>query len=343
MDIIFSRLYKIDVHSESIAPLTLPNTHNDLSGYITQLMEDIADDSESRDFLFSSDTTEVRALINNAIVKSEYDSTTKRIGDRLLEKEIDAQKYLKDRKLKAEIPAGMLIISVINVAEGVKKVFISKAEYSEFIDSITYKKSQGPPTKKKIYKAFTFDIDENSDVGNVAIYDTGNLAKYWWKDFLELSEVRSDEANTKDAFQVIDTKILTPIKSLSRVDHIHLRNSTIRYFRATPEFKIEEFITNAIGDYEPYDSTVDINAIKEKLREAPKKYKFDARFEIIKKLITAHFINDIPLTNQIDLRLKEDINNIGSVIFPMTHKGKKCVVIESEKGYEYFGGEKREK
>lgn len=337
MDIIFSKLYRIDVHIPQLEELPNTGVHSDLSGYITQLIEDISEDEDNKEFSFPSETTEVRNLINTAITTAEYDNTSLNIARRLLDKEIAAQAHLDSHHLNKEIPKGMLVFAMIQITSEIKKYIISKAEYSEFIDDITFQRRQGPPIKKKIYKAFSLDVKDNLEVQKVAIYDTSTtLSKYWWREFLELAEKRNDNDNTKSAFDVIDLKILTPIKKDYKRDYVALRNCIVHYFRSNEEFRLNHFLETAIGDYAPFDNTLNIAEIKNKIREAPAKYKFDNRFGIIKKLIKAKFIKDIPLTEQIELRLKEDVPDLANVIYRKVINNRKYVLIRSDAGYDYF-------
>lgn len=338
MDIIFNKLYRIDVHSQSIEKIELGDALNDLRNYITQLIEDVSEDGNRREFLFPRDATEVRGLLIKTIQTEEYDNTSLQIAQRLLSKEIDTQDYMDSRNLDIDIPKGMLIFSMIQLTSEIKRYFISKAEYNEFIDDTTFQKRQGPPVKKKIYKAFSVDIHPDLSMQNVAILDTNTtLAKYWWREFLELEELRSDDDNTKKAFTAIDTKILTPLKSKHPQDSTTLRNSIVRYFRSKEEFQMDDFLENGIGNnYQPFDSTLNIEALKTKIREAATKFKFDSRFRIVQKHIRAKIIKDIPLTSQIELRLKDGIPNIENVIYRKVINGRHYVLVKADRGYELF-------
>lgn len=338
MDIIFNKLYRIDVHSQSLEEIELGDALNDLRNYITQLIEDVSEDGNRREFLFPRDATEVKNLIIKAVQTTEYSDTSLQIAQRLQGKEIDAQSFMKSRNLGIDIPKGMLIFSMIQLTPEVKRYFISKAEYTEFIDDTTFQKRQGPPVKKKIYKAFSVDIHPDLSMQNVAILDTNTtLAKYWWKEFLELEEVRSDDVNTQNAFTAIDTKILTPLKSKHPQDYITLRNSIVRYFRSKEEFQMDDFIENGIGDnYEPFDPSLNIEDLKIKIREAATKFKFDNRFGIVQKHIKAKIIKDIQLTSQIELRLKDSIPNIENAIYRKIINGRHYVLVKADSGYELF-------
>ena len=127
-------------------------------------------------------------------------------------------------------------------------------------------------------------------------------------------EVYTDKHNTITAFDAIDKGVFTKMKKESPQDYLHLRNSAVRYFRAKEAFDMEDFLDNAIGDYHPFNPGLKIDTLKNTIRELPKTKKFDAKFSIIREEVKAKFLNKIPLTTQIDLHLKEDINNMENVI-----------------------------
>lgn len=95
MDIIFNKLYRIDVHSQSLEEIELGDALNDLRNYITQLIEDVSEDGNRREFLFPRDATEVKNLIIKAVQTTEYSDTSLQIAQRLQGKEIDAQSFMK--------------------------------------------------------------------------------------------------------------------------------------------------------------------------------------------------------------------------------------------------------
>lgn len=68
-------------------------------------------------------------------------------------------------------------------------------------------------------------------VEEVIVYDTNSsMSKYWWGDFLELSEVYTNKHNTITAFDAIDKGVFTKMKKDFPQDYVYLRNSTVRYF-----------------------------------------------------------------------------------------------------------------
>jgi hypothetical protein len=70
---------------------------------------------------------------------------------------------------------------------GTKQFVIAKADHSNYLDDEQYRTRRGLPIKKKVYKAFLAQFDQNHRISNIYVYDTNqSLAKYWWSDFLEL-------------------------------------------------------------------------------------------------------------------------------------------------------------
>jgi hypothetical protein len=102
---------------------------------------------------------------------------------------------------------------------------------------------------------------------------------------------------------------------------------------------MQEYLDTVIGNYTPFDSSLDVSEIKTQIRQLPSKPRtpFDEQFTIVKAKIRAKFLNTIPLTSQIDLHLKEDIPNLETIITAEKDAdGTRYVKIKSEQGYQYF-------
>ena len=165
---------------------------------------------------------------------------------------------------------------------------------------------------------------------------------YWWKRFLELSEVRNDEKNTKTAYDAIKKEIINPLQCKHKQDYLCLRNATIAYFRADGDFDINHYKDVIIGEYKPFDDTLDVDKLKDKIRVLPDKHKFDNTFQKTPRVVTDKFKDVIPLTNEIELKLKQDILNIERIIKPHEDRqGNRYIMILSTDGYQYAEGLKR--
>lgn len=340
MDIIFNALYKIDIQDAEATHIALPDENNDLKSYITDLLDKIIGDPDKKGFEFESETAEVHGLIGDILAVNDGDMDkyleyTLAIANRLHRKEIDSDKR---NNLGVDLLKGIAVISLVKFAEGTQKLIISKADYNEFLDVLSYTKRQGFPIKKKIYKAFVADIDDAGQITKVAVYDTNSaFTVYWYRDFLELKQVHSDEFNTEKVFNIIETKILTPIKRVSKRDYLELWNATIRYFRIKPEFSLDGFVEEILTSHIPFDSDLDVNELAVKTRKQFEKGGFDSKFPIVAKIISKRFKNSIPLTPQIDLNIKDGIQNLkGTIQRYQEGNGNKWVMIKSEEGYDYF-------
>ena len=94
-----------------------------------------------------------------------------------------------------------------------------------------------------------------------------------------------------------------------------------------------------IGGYKPFDDSLDINKLKDKIGKLPNKHKFDNTFPKTPRVVTDKFKDLIPLTNEIELKLKQDILNIERVIQPHRDEEKnEYIMILSADGYQYALG-----
>jgi len=341
MEIIKLQLFKVDIEQDNVQIIDSSTYDDELIDYLKELFEIVIAGSSGRQFTFERETTEVRnefTKILSDVEFNNFEESSSNIANRLFVIEHYAQEKIE--KLGVVIQKGIIIQSLIT-EDGEHKFIICKADHNEFIDEVSYRLVRGLPVKKKAFKAFVCSINiDDKSVNNVLVYDTNpSDTKYWWKDFLELSMVYTDEYNTESAFNAIDKGIFTKMRNDHPQDYTYLRNSTVKYFRSNDMFEIQDFIEKVIGDYEPYDNTLNINELKLKIRELPSKSRkpFDNQFTIKKEKIKARFQNTIKLTNQIDLHIKENIPNIETVVFAVEDEdGTKYVKVKSEEGYRFF-------
>lgn len=306
-------IFNIDTLNNKVIALNKSDYGTDFNEYLKGLISIITEGS-GRSFNFERETTEIRSLISEIIKKTDFNSIAEIASNRLLNCEITTQKVIE--KLGKEIQKGILVHAILE--DGINNQYvICKADHSEFIKDEDYKLAKGLPIKKKVFKAFIASYTNENIIQKVLVYDTNQvMAKYWWKDFLELSEIYSDADNTIKAFDAIDKGVFTKIKKDYPRDYLYLRNGTVRYFRANETFRMQDFIENGIGDYHPENPALNIAKIKSDIAELPLKKHFDERFSIIRPMLTARILTKIALTPDIDLHLKQDINNLRHIIFP---------------------------
>lgn len=340
MEIVFNNLFRLDISNQELVELKAPAEKKDLKAYIQELLDKILVDSDRKGFAFESDTTEIHTLIKQIISTSDagdenYLSASAAIAKRLLDKEIASDKR---NNLKVELQKGVVVISLLKYDDGQKKIIISKADYDGFLDGETYTNRSGFPLKRKIYKAFMAEVNAEDQIFKVSVYDThSTFTVYWWRDFLELRELYTDEYNTEEVFSAIESKLLSPIKKKYKADYITLWNASVHYFRVKPEFSAENFISDILNGYKPFDQELNPSDLVEKATTVFEKGKFDKKFTIVSDRISKKFKKSIALTPQIDLNLKSDIKNLENTIMRYKQSnGDKWVMIKSEDGFEYF-------
>lgn len=334
MEILKIQIFKIDIDEEEVSNIDSKTYGEELDNYLLELFETIISGSSGRQFKFERKTTEVRSQITNINNGEDFNNCSNVISERLLKVEVDAQKKMD--KLKVTIQKGIFVQAQIS-EDKKNKFIICKADHNEFLNEVDFTLSKGLPTKKKAFKAFVCDLNDDDSDSGILVYDTNpSDTKYWWKELLELEMIITDEDNTENAFGAIDNVITKNIKEKYPQDYTHIRNSVVRYFRATERFEMQHFLDNAIGNYLPENQDLDVDGIKTKIKELPAKKRapFDNQFNIIKEKVKAKFLNKIKLTPEIDLNIKGDYAD--NTIVAEIKDGEKYISIKSEEGYKYF-------
>ncbi len=329
----FTSLHHIDHSTGIITSIDIDNKSEALHEYIERLLEDIKEKHTKRSFEFKSKTTEVRIAID-LLIKGKYFEAVEINAKRLLKVEQIAQQEMD--KLGISIQKGSLFQTVINVDNDTKMIIIGKADHNDFLDASDFAVHKGLPWKKRIFKSFLAVTDFSGNIKNVFISDTTNVVtKYWWCDFFELSEVRTDKFNTKNFIELLDKKVFNPIKKNYPADHTTLRNTVVGHFRANNDFDLDYFYETIFKDYSPIDKKLPLNEIQTKVKQIPKKYELDSQFTIDKEEINIRAVNKIFLNEGMELVLKgsPDLDNINSF---ENEEGDKFIAIKSEEGYNRF-------
>ena len=334
MEIHGLKLYKIDSKKQDLECIDSEHITEDFQDYCKALVSGVLQNENSRRFNLRRETTEVYSLIKNAIYNSDFENSSASIARRLLEEEISTLEKMSH--LHTEIQKGILLQAHVK-HENFDKHVICKAEDTEVIAVKDFLKTRGYPIKKKIFKSFYVEFNEDKNPSIFKIYDTNErISKFWWDGFLELNHFWDDKYNTEKAFSLIDGKILSRCKKDYPSDYMQLRNATITLFRTKEEFSIEEYIDEVIRPYKPVKESLDIKDLVERIKLLPERFDFDRRFTIVPNAIRAKIRTVVPLTEQIELHLKQDLD-IRNTIFPeRSLEGEKFIKIRTDKGYDTF-------
>src|SRR5581483_10687715 len=85
-------------------------------------------------------------------------------------------------------------------------IMLAKVDLSEYLGRKDFRSQSGIDKKHRLLKFCLVEFDDKETIQAVRVGDTNpTIAAYWWKDFLELTEKRTDGSNTKTAFAVFDT------------------------------------------------------------------------------------------------------------------------------------------
>lgn len=333
MDVIYAALFHIDHTREEPVEVIIARTNADLGDYINDLVTQITTADVKRKFNFPQEVTAIRSVIER-LIKADYHAAAVIAATRLLRVEKNIQERMEHL---IEIQKGSLFIAFVNDDE-IKKIVISKAEHSPYIDEDDLRKHEGLPIKRKTFKALLVELDNNSNISNTYVYDTNSvMAKYWWQEYLELVELYTDEYNTRTAFNSIDKIVLSKIKSTSPADYTIIRNSTVGFFRANQNFSMDTYIQNILMDYQPVDPDLSTDTLITKIRELPEINGFDNSFRIITDELNARMIRDVvKLSDKLDLILKDNIENMNDEIKSVKRARIKYIMIRSDEGYDRF-------
>lgn len=341
----FYKLYKIDRDNDAAVEENFENLSN-IENYVAQVIEKHRSKYE-REYRFIDGEETAKNNVIRILKEEALDSSCQTMANRLLEKERIANERI--RHMGHEIPTSMFIVVQDDITETESQLFFIKADYDEYIMAGSGNEGKGLPKNRKIFKSCVFFVHKENDI--IDIYkimshdenSSSSEAAYWYREFLDLQELTSDEKNSEKAFKAAKRDILDPIKKNHKQDYWILRNRVIAYFRSEGEFDIDHFTNAVIGSYTSFDNTLNIKDLKEKSAKMPEKYKFDSKFTKKPEVVKDKFKDSIFLTPDLELKVKQDIQGIESIIdCGKDHGDKKYIKIYSDEGYNYASGLKRQ-
>lgn len=341
----FYKLYKIDRANETASAETFENLEN-IENYVSQVIEKHRSKYE-REYKFRDGEETAKNNVMRILQEEALNDSCQTMANRLLEKERVANDRIKH--MGREIPTSMFVVVQDDVTEEKTQLFFIKADYDEYIMAGSGNDGKGLPKNRKIFKSCVFfanKTDDGYEIYKIMSHDensSSSEAVYWYRDFLDLQELTSDEQNSAKCFKAVKKYLLEPIKQEHKHDYMLLRNLIIGYFRSEGDFDIDHFSEVVIGSFVPVDKTLDINKLKEKCLKLPDKCNFDRKFVKKPEVIKDKFKDSINLTPDLELKIKQDIQGIENVIScGKDHGDKKYIKIYSDEGYNYASGLKRQ-
>ncbi|MEK6484838.1 hypothetical protein [Myroides odoratimimus] len=325
-------LHHIDTEQKKISQITLITNSDNLENYITSLIDEITKEQNKRIFKFKEGNTEVKSSLSSILqIEDNLDEIISNNALRLLEKEIQAQEFLTKRSLEVNVQKGSLL-HLHFIHEDFHHIIICKVEHDEFLTEDDFELKKGLNTQKKAFKAILISYDQELLISRCVVFDKNN-SRYWWKEFLELEQLNTDDANTEKSLDEID-KVLNRQKKNYYPDYLILRNSMIGYYRTKEEFNFSDLVNDVFTTYEPLNLEFPLTDLISKINDLPTKKGFDTQFSIVKEKINKRIKTQIKLANHLYLNINDYIEDLKNVIETVEEHGNKYVKILSAEGYD---------
>jgi len=337
----FASLHYINSNASSTTQREV-NT-KDAINYVKQLIQETQNNPNKRAFAFRNSTTplfeyvmDIFNQLKSDSIEDIFSSNCIKIAERLLL----AEKNTVSKYPNMQHPRkGSLIITADNLGDELL-ITLAKIETADYLEDIHLQIQSGLPINKKALKTAVISItqleeeeeeEEELEV-QITVTDSGStIAKYWSDDFLEASELTSDEKNTKNAFTAIERVLSQNLKTQAPSDYTELRNGLVGYFKKQPSFHFENMIDYVFGNYEMENTQVNLENVKDKVKKLLEKEKFDTHFTMVPNEIKARFKKTYKVTDEIELRTNGHIENLRHIIrASKNEQGEKILEIKIE-------------
>lgn len=334
IDIQMLSLHQLDVSSNKIEKIIIDVKKETILGYVVNLIDEILESPNKRLYKFKNGQTEIKNSLPFIIDKVDnFDDILLSNAKRLLEKEVNTDRLLQ-KTLGVKVQRGSLMQIHFKQGKG-DNFLICKVEHDEIINEKSFELNRGLNTKKKIYKAFLY-YQKNEDRNEEIYLNDKNESKYWWDDFLELEQVKTDEDNTEKSID----KIISAISSSSRkkeyeFDSTILRNSVVGYYRNNRHFNFSDLMTSVFDIYTPFNEKFPLEKVTDKLNKLKSDDSFDKQFTIVTKKIGKRKKQTIKIGPGISLKVEEFVNNLDTVFKPYSQNGENGMIILTDEAYNY--------
>jgi hypothetical protein len=321
-------------HAKAKATQTPIPNNGELNSYLATLIEWAYQEQDVRQFFFAEKTTEVHAALQNLIADDTLSPQADIIANRLLKKEKERLEEVEHLK---GVHEGMLLQAIFT-RDDAPGILLAKVDLSEFLGREDFRSRTGIDKKHRLLKICLIELSEKHGIQTVHVGDTNStIAVYWWKDFLELTEKRTDSSNTKTAFAVFDTFLGKTLRKDYPRDYPILFNEVLRRFRRNQPFKARQFLNEVFDNYRPSHNNLDVPDLKRKAASLLDKDKFDANFTILPGEVEKRFKKTYTLTPQIEVTIDGELENLADQISGFAlEDGTQGVFIKSDSGFKQF-------
>ncbi|MFS0766072.1 hypothetical protein [Peribacillus phoenicis] len=327
-------VHQIDHENSSISKVNIKTI--DFQKFTTKLFAQDLAATNKRGFKFSRESTELSQIVESLISNSEaenFDSIFEAKTDQLAKKLLDAQIKAALRNPGINPPKKGSLVVIYLKKENQINLLISKIDQAIFMNLEDSLYKAGLPEEKATQKTCSISfqlVGEEYQLIDIIVSDSKpKIATFWYDDFLELKELNTNERNTLNAFNAIDNVLSSYVKRQSKRDYTELRNTLTGYFKTKTSFKFDDMVEYVIGDYSPENDKINIEGLKESLKKLPEKKDFDTSFNIVVSQIKARFKRSYKVTEKIELRTSDYIEDLKNVILAQEDEyGEKVLIIK---------------
>ena len=280
MDILFKSFHNINVPENAIRTIPIPE---DFDGFMTDFLLYSLQNGSIKRYKVIDKNSEVLSCIQQIAKKCLNDDQkdtdvtldfSDSIALKLLREEQAAQQLIE--KMGIAIQRGSLIQTMLRTNEGALFFIVAKVEHSAWYEGESLEKKFGfPGDKKSVWKSAIIPLETTGALseGDIKVY-RNNSSKYWTDKFLEVQEKKSDETNTREVFEAVQSVLRK-----------NVRNALIQKMKTPQQVNYGQMIDDLVGNYIPDAENLNINTIKEKLLELPETKSFDTQFNTIPTVI----------------------------------------------------------
>ncbi len=329
-------VYQVDNTNNSINKANI-NT-NDFQSFINKVCIQDLNAKNKRSYQFKRDSTELAQIITSLIENvddqnflSIFENKVEALAYRLL----DSQQRAAQQHPGINPPKKGSLAFICIKNEDKLEFLISKIDSENYLNVNDAKFEAGLPednaTQKSCSISYKIEDDEYQFL-EILVSDTKpTIAKFWYEDFLELSELKSDQRNTSKAYNEIDKILTSYVKKKSKNDYTELRNNLTGYFSTNSSFRLDDMIDYVVGAYTPEKQEINIDTLKERIRKLPESKDFDAAFNIDKSVIKSRFKQTYKLSEKMELRTSDYIDELKKVIFAKEDEvlGERVLIIKN--------------
>jgi hypothetical protein len=334
------------IDNKSDAPPKIDVSTDDIEQYTNKLFVQSLSAKNRRKYKFQRSSTEVAQIVHGLIGQindPNIDITFQDKVDTIAQRLLTSQKTYTSKYPNVNAPKVGSLVSILQKRESQIDILFSKIDQENFlsIEDSLYK--VGLPDNNATQKSCTISfrkVDEKYELIDIVVTDTRpTISKFWSEEFLELLELKDDENNTRESFNRIEQVLTRKVKSKSKRDYTELRNNLVGYYKTKDSFSYDGMIEYVIGKYKPESEEVSIDSLKKDMEKLRIKNQFDTSFSIRSEVIKSRFKRSYKITEKIELRTSDYIEDLKNVIIAKRNNfGEKVLEIKdiNDDVYESF-------